>query len=1510
MKLHLSILDGARSHDVALDVVEGATVADVAAALSEADEMGIDSDAHATSPFTLMLENGEELPPTQLISHGRLRNGFRVRKAAVNPPKSPELGDATLVRLDEHGRPGAVFQLTAGDNVVGRGAGSTIVVDDPSVSRTHFRIVAGERYELVDLQSVNGTFVDGTVVNGSTQLTGSATIRAGSEMFAFTANPRRQPSQHEVAENVASEAASGPVMYFNRPPRTQPRYAGESFKAPRPPDRPEPEPFNWAPAMVPLLIAGVLVATTGTKNLATVGTFALMSPLMLLGSWWQSRANAKKKFTRALNQFRLDVASLERAVQNEQETETLARRVQAPPTDELMMSAVERSADLWVRGTDDADFLIVRVGEGDQPSIVTIAIPEGGGREERAAIENLPTRFGVVSDVPVEADLKLGGIGFAGSGESGRAAVRSLITQIVALHSPAEVAVAALLSEEEAPQWDWLKWLPHTRFPLSPLEGDHLAATPASCADLLRRMGNLAEKRTFTYENGATNFPSWMVILVDDRARLDRPTLDTLLRHGPSIGVTFIWLAGSASDLTRKCHSVVNVDHANPVLRFGIAGSGVMQEGIRADLLALPEADRFARGLAPIQDISARTAHELDLPPVVLLSELLGGEEILHDVSRLHDRWTATSKTSRSLAAPIGQSPGEELTVDIVRQGPHGFLIGTTGSGKSELLRTLLISLAATYGPEKVNFLLIDFKGGAALKPFLELPHTIGLVTNLAEGEANAEAKLEAKVRRTIVWLRAELQRRMSILDGAGVSDISDMEKKQHPNTPPRLLIVADEFAVLAANKNSTSDDVIDEIVNIARLGRSLGIHLLLATQRAGGVITDNIRANTNLRIALRVQDTGESIDVVGSPEAAHISLATPGRAFVSIGAGSLTQVQTASSTGHTSALRLLPKVRAERFTFLGRTPMPQAPPSLPSAPGDNDLTQLARTIAAASATWPVPVPNAHWAEPPAAIVPLSSIDHESDPFTVTLGLLDDPAMQRVSPARVNLRASGSLMVFGATRSGKTVLLRTAAASLAQRLEPADLRLYAFDCAGRGMEPLQALPQMAGVVSGDDTEMAYRMFRELRRTIDRRLVRFAELGVADLAEYRAAHPTADDRHLVVVLLDGLTSFIERYSGIDAGLLIDRLGSLLLDGRAAGVHFIMTANRRGGIPMAIVSAVSEQIVLRMANPDDYGMLDIKTKDIPIEPPPGRGIFGRHEFQTAIVTSADIAAAVTKAEHDRDEAELENITATAQGGDMQQAAIAALGEWLVGFGWKLPEQDRLRRLPADASPTEAHDVALEPWQANVGLGDAHLTSGVLSLVEAHAVVTGPPRSGKSSTLLTIARSLQESTPNLRTVLIGSRRSPATEYQHWTEQALTDQDAADLLNRLNDDVKAGLVVDPMLICLDDYSDLDDGLVGTAFASLFSSCKRGAPVRFVLASEPRSLMTNWNEAAKGIRRFRTGLLLQPDVDADGDLLSVRLPRQLWQSYPTGRGYLVQGTSSQLLQVWAPGGRSPLSAV
>lgn len=1491
MKYFATVESTDSTTDLQFDVEEGATVGDIAAVVAEragvAVEPGSVSVATARAP---------DVAPSTPVANSRLRSGDRLRLVASQQQRALASGPASLYVMGTAGDAVAIHTIHPGDNVIGRGGGAAIVIDDASISRNHVRIVLNNdgTASLTDLKSTNGTMVDGVPVTRSVALAQTCQIRVGNVEVQY----RQAPIGAANAQLAApARGSSGPVVYFNRPPRTEPRYPGKKFKAPTPPTKPDPEPFNWAPALVPIMMAGALYAIT--KQVASI-MFALLSPAMISASWWQQRVNARKNYEKKLAEFRSDVKMLEHDVATEQDTEALARRGQAPESDELMRRAVGRGPELWIRGVEDSDFLLVRVGRGDQPSVVSIEVPEGGDRGERAAIDNLPTRFGIVPDVPVEADLRAGGIGFAGPTHTMRAATRSLLAQLAALHSPAELVVAALLSEEEAGEWEWLKWLPHTRFPLSPIEGQHLAATPAACADLLRRLGGALSKRGDSKDGTPPPPSTWVVLLIDERARVDRPTLDALLRVGPSIGLTFVWVANHPRDLPRLCHSVVTLDSSNPILTFAMSGAGKGQHGIRADGVEHDIAERFARGLAAVQDISARMASELDLPAVVLLSELLGGASVLWDVAGVHQRWTTNGAEARTLKSPVGQAPGEEFSIDIVQQGPHGFLIGTTGSGKSEFLRTLLISLAASYGPERVNFLLLDFKGGAALKPFLDLPHTIGLVTNLAEGESNAEAKLERKVRRTIVWLRAELQRRMSLLNDAGYSDISDMEKVRHDSTPPRLVIVADEFAVLA--KNDSSDDVIDEIVNIARLGRSLGIHLLLATQRAAGVITDNIRANTNLKIALRVQDLAESQDVVGSPDAARISLALPGRAFVSVGAGNLTQVQTASSTGHTTALQSLPKVSAEPFTFIGRTPTAAVQRKLPAGTGPNDLTLLTATVAEAARLWPVVQPESHWVEPPPDLVSLHSLNFSDDPFVVTFGTLDDPENQTSRPAEFDFRRSGSLLVFGTGRSGKTVLLRTIAMSLADRLRPQDLCIFGLDCSGRGLEPIAALPAVANVITADDTEMVFRLFVELRRIVDRRLLLFASLGVADLAEYRALRAEGEDRHLVVVLLDGIGPFVERYDVLDGGVLVERLGGLLLDGRAAGVHFVMSAHRRGGIPMAVASAVSEQVILRMANPDEYGMLDVRAARIPLEPAAGAGLYGRHSMQSALVTTPEVASAAALALASHDEAALAEVLLVAQSGEEQARAIEARAEVhrnVVGSvsPWTL------QRLP-DAVELDAL-LGLKPvdppWTCVVGITESLSGRAVLRLDEAHAIVTGPPRSGKSTALATIAGSLRRSTPGLTTLLIGTRRSPASDAGQgvWDSIVLNDDDAVVSLSTLGDAVRGG-GVGPTLVCFDDYTDLDDVTVGAAFAALFNEVKRGAPVRFVLAAEPRALMNVWNDAAKAVRRFRTGLLLAPDIDADGDLVGTRLPRQFWRQFPPGRGFLVQGPRVELAQVAA----------
>ena len=331
------------------------------------------------------------------------------------------------------------------------------------------------------------------------------------------------------------------------------------------------------------------------------------------------------------------------------------------------------------------------------------------------------------------------------------------------------------------------------------------------------------------------------------------------------------------------------------------ARDGSEHDEVSADSLSPERALELALALAPARDAGGTGSQ--GIPQRVALLDLLDVEE--PDARWVSERWESAS----GLGATVGAAVGEPFGVDLRDDGPHGLVAGTTGAGKSELLQTLVAALAVSHPPNRLAFLLVDYKGGAAFKDCLSFPHTVGLVTDL-------DAHL---TRRALASLNAELQRRERILRDAGAKDLADLERRDPDRAPPSLVIVIDEFATLAKEV----PDFVDGVVDVAQRGRSLGVHLVLATQRPGGAVSENIRANTNLRIALRVNESAESADVIGTPDAARIPRDLPGRAFARTGHGELTEIQTAYVGGATVHATLRAPVVVTPFRVDGS---PQAP--------------------------------------------------------------------------------------------------------------------------------------------------------------------------------------------------------------------------------------------------------------------------------------------------------------------------------------------------------------------------------------------------------------------------------------------------------------------------------------------------------------------------------------------------------------------------------------------------------
>lgn len=531
---------------------------------------------------------------------------------------------------------------------------------------------------------------------------------------------------------------------------------------------------------------------------------------------------------------------------------------------------------------------------------------------------------------------------------------------------------------------------------------------------------------------------------------------------------------------------------------------------------------------------------------------------------------------SPSTTAVIGTNSVGPFTLDLRRDGPHALVAGTTGSGKSEFLRTLVLSLASVNRPDQLTFLLIDYKGGSAFRECEALPHTVGLLTDL---DRHASA-------RALSSLGAELFRRERLLADTHAKDFEDYvhlrERYRDLEAMPRLVVVVDEFANLV----SESPEVVSGLVDIAARGRSLGIHLVLATQRPGGMVSAEIRANTNLRIALRLQTAGDSVDVLGAPDAAQISNSAPGRALARLGAQGLVGFQTAwvgsqenadaAEAGREVRSDAQLMVRAINKTFdnleLERPRRPVLPPLAPVIL----LGDLLPRTPANSAIPPVP-----------------------------FALEDLPALQQQRVATIDLDNFSTLGILGSARSGRTSALMTIAAAFAWSTSPADVHLYALDGGSGSLLAMTGLPHCGAVVTRGEPGRARQLLTRLSEELDMRRRRLASDEFATVREQRSTTSPADRMPHLLVLVDRWSDVIGGISEDDhSGDAVRSLVRVLRDGPAVGIHAIITGNH-DLLADDTRSLVGDQIALHLPDRADYRRLGLNPDDLPVATLPGRG-----------------------------------------------------------------------------------------------------------------------------------------------------------------------------------------------------------------------------------------------------------------------------------------------------------------
>ncbi|HET8601665.1 MAG TPA: FtsK/SpoIIIE domain-containing protein [Segeticoccus sp.] len=1427
------------SSDVEVTGAAGYTLADLASALPGGCSA-------ARCPDGSWTVAGQPLSPEAALGQPPLLEGaVLTHRCSGGLSEVPSPGAPLLVlHVIEGPDCGATHPLPLGTHRLGRSQGS-LRINDPDLSRLHCEItVAHERVTVRDLGSTNGSRLEGTLVRGVREWQPGQRLRIGGTTLALRLP--REPRGAITAD------ANGHLAY-HRGPRRHPALPAPTLRMPTPPTTAHRQRLPLAMVVLPLVVSGVVAAVLHS---ATMLLFGLLGPVMLLSSWISDRRNGRASARQQQREYRWAIEQFTVEREEALHLELRERRASSPDPADLAAQVEQAGARLWHRRPGDPDFLRLRVGTGDVPAALTV----------QPAATHEAAQHPLLAEAPVTVSLgEAGVIGVAGPRAELLACARGLVGQVAGWHSPSEVSVVVLTAEDRCDaDWSWASWLPHFC-----VAGERLAGHGAALGE---------DGRALDDAGGARDGTDRTVVVVLDGAKAlrARPGIPELLRRaleGDS-RVHVLALDREAHQLPTETRVSVLLDDA----RTARLEHPDLTLSFRPDLVSPPWAERLSRGLAPLRDATP-TSPTNDLPRRVRLLDLLDRDAT--DPAALADRWRARS---RSTTAVVGRTADSPFVLDLSRDGPHVLVAGTTGAGKSELLQTLIASLALGNQPDELCFVLIDYKGGSAFKACAELPHTVGLVTDLDEHLAG----------RALASLEAELKRRERIFRDVGAIDLPEYQRVSHSTDPPvpRLVLVIDEFRVLAEEQPA----FLDGLVRIAAVGRSLGVHLVLATQRPAGVVTADIKANVNLRIALRVRDRVDSEDVVEAPDAATLPDDCPGRAVARIAAEPLQTFHAARVGGgpdRSSQRRLVVRLLGseEPEQSVGPVAAEERHTEEPT-----DLERVAGATREAAQLLTIPQVPSPWLPPLPEILPLPGVVTLPDvvtsaeespssrsgsplprssmfesPLSVPYAVADLPQAQCRRTLAWDLAGGGHLAVVGAPRSGRTTVARTIAGAVARQLSSADAHLFVLD-GGGSLSVLAALPHCGAVVGRDEVARGRRLVRRLAEEVDRRRRLLAAGGHGSVEEQRAVAstttvPGTPPMPYLLLLVDGWEVFAQTYEPLHHGAVVDQLLQLLRDGPAAGLRVLLTGDRSLLSPR-LAGAVAEKICLRLGDETELLLAGVPREAVPGTMPPGRGIRldDAVELQVCLLDADPSAAAQNERLLDLARRSTPRAPAPFRVDPLPSRVTTT----------QLRDRGASGEAPRDAAPTtdESRQAGTSVNRVLLGLDADTLGPALLEVPPTGLglLVVGGPGTGKSVTVATLAEGLRRTG---RSVLHVAGGDP----ERIEEQLRAHPDAH--------------------VLVDDVVDLLDHPVEQVLLDHLARQRRtGALV--AAAADPADVASRYRGLVAELRRTRSGVLLCTEAPTDGELLGIpRVPVD--DERVPGRGLLAIRGRVTALQVALP---------
>ncbi|MBQ5951819.1 MAG: type VII secretion protein EssC [Lachnospiraceae bacterium] len=1189
--------------------------------------------------------------------HAVDRDGNVMKNAALSPQTVTVLekadGERVLVFAEPVTDDRLVFSkfIPSGDMdiTIGRASHNDICFTSQVVSGEHAVLSChGGIWSIADRGSTNGTFVNEERVSSAALAVGDCIfimglkIVIGKGFFAVNdpdglvrVSERLQRFRHQVAAEIPEEeewdAEPLQLPYFSRSPRFLQEVKTAKIKLDTPPQSPLAQELPWflvigsslAMGMMSLITLISAIAAHNVTSMAMGGSMLLGTVLLPIITKRYEKSMKKKKEALRQTKYTAYLEQVRRQIAEESERQEQLLHKNHVTVEECADRVLEEKPQLWDRSARQNDFLTVRLGLGERELNADVQVPEKKFTLEEDNLEealyklaDAPRRL---KDVPITVSLKkCRTLGLVSASEAGGRLIRNLIVQLSAFYGYDEVKLVFLMDREQARgEFEFVRWLPHV---WSDDRSLRMIATDHDEAKLLSAAleGFFTDRAAAGNERDDDPSPYYVIFDLAPETSRSAEFLKVLLKDRPGLGASVVSMAPTFQLLPKECSTVIELSgvESGRIFEKDVAPQDIVTFRLDAEASAPPMV--LSKHLANVFLDTEDTKYVM--PKMVTFLEMYGVGRIEH--LNPDSRWKENDPT-KSLNAPVGvDTSGRLFKLDLHEKfhGPHGLVAGMTGSGKSEFIITYILSMAVNYHPDEVAFILIDYKGGGLAGAFVDedkgirLPHVAGTITNL-DGPS---------ITRSLISIQSELRHRQAIFNEAkkvsneGTMDIYKYQKlfrRGLVKEPlPHLFIISDEFAELKTQQ----PEFMEQLISAARIGRSLGVHLILATQKPSGVVDDQIWSNSRFRVCLKVQEKADSMDMIKRPDAA--ALAETGRFYLQVGFNEFFDMGQSAWCGAPYAPSERPVVEKDNsvrvIDTLGRT-RTEVKPRNTHLTG-NEVKQVVALVKYLSDI--AEEENIHerqlWLPPIPAQIFVDQLEEkygyqpEAYRLNPVLGEYDDPFNQEQHLLTLPLSDEGHTIVYGSTGSGTEELLGTLTYSILRHHSAEEVQLYIMDFGGETLGAFRAAPQVGDVIFSTDEEKVANLFKMLKSECASRRKAFAPYG----GNYRAyVEKSGEKPHEIVVMINNYAAFSDLYENME-----DDLASLTRECRKYGIYFVMTAAAGSAVRYRMQQNFSQMLVLQMNDPSDYVAILGQTEGITPSHLPGRGILRRgqvYEFQTA-------------------------------------------------------------------------------------------------------------------------------------------------------------------------------------------------------------------------------------------------------------------------------------------------------